>query len=115
MSIEGQWRIVEMELWDRDAIELLGPAFIDIGPDDQGSFRFIAVEGWMDIRRVERDGSPAIEFSWDGHDDSDPARGRGWATLSPDGALRGRIFLHMGDDSSFVALRDEAARRASVD
>ena len=50
MSINGRWRIVEMELWDREAIDLLGPAFIEIGPDGQGRFRFIAVVGWMDIR-----------------------------------------------------------------
>ncbi len=49
MSIQGPWRIVEMELWDQDAIDLLGPAFIEIG-DNDGTFRFIAVDGWMDIR-----------------------------------------------------------------
>ena len=37
-----------MELWERDAIDLVGPAFFEVGPGDQGSFRFIAVEGWMD-------------------------------------------------------------------
>lgn len=98
-----------MELWDRDAIELLGPAFIEISPNNQGSFRFIAVEGWMDIRPVEREGVPGIEFSWDGNDECDPASGRGWATVSADGSLHGRIYLHMGDDSSFVAVRDDSA------
>jgi hypothetical protein len=66
------------------ALDLLGPAFIEIGPRIDHSFRFIVVEGWMDIRRVERDGSPAIEFSWDGNDEGDPASGRGWAiSLAP--------------------------------
>jgi hypothetical protein len=36
----GSWRIVEMELWDSDAIELLGPAFIELKADGTGSFRF---------------------------------------------------------------------------
>lgn len=66
MALKGRWRIVEMELWDEEAIDLVGPAFIELRDDDQGSFRFIAVEGWMDVRDVERDGRPGIEFSWGG-------------------------------------------------
>jgi hypothetical protein len=109
VSVNGRWRIVEMELWDREAIDLLGPAFIEIKADGHGSFRFIAVEGWMDIREVERDGRTGIEFSWEGNDERDPSSGRGWATLAPDGSLKGRIFLHMGDDSWFRA-EPESAR-----
>src|SRR5687768_5610063 len=104
MRVEGRWRIVEMELWDRDAVDLLGPAFIEIGSDGFGSFRFIAVDGRMDVRAVRRDGLPGIEFSWDGNDECDPASGRGWAVLSDDGSLSGRIFLHGGDDSAFRAV-----------
>jgi hypothetical protein len=101
VSVAARWRIVEMEVWDRATIDLLGPAFIEIRNDDQGSFRFIAVEGWMDIRSVDRVDGAGIEFSWEGSDELDPASGRGWATLTPDGSLEGRIFLHMGDDSWF--------------
>jgi len=103
MPITGRWRIADMELWDLDAIDLLGAGFIELREDDQGSFRFIAVEGWMDTRDVERDGRPGIEFSWEDNDEMGPASGRGWATLAPDGALEGRIFFHMGDDSTFRA------------
>ena len=38
MSLAGRWRITEMELWDRDAIDLLGPAFMEIGPRNDGNF-----------------------------------------------------------------------------
>jgi hypothetical protein len=103
VKIKGRWRIVEMELWDEDAIDLVGSAFIELHDDDQGRFRFIAVEGWMDVRDVERDGRPAIEFSWEGNDEMDPASGRGWATVGADGSLEGRSYFHMGDDSSFRA------------
>jgi hypothetical protein len=95
-----------MELWDQEVIDLLGPAFIEIGPRRRGSFRFIAVEGWMDISRVERDGSAAIEFSWNGSDECDPASGRGWAISGEDGSLTGRIYFHGGDNSAFRAVRD---------
>ncbi|CAN5137184.1 hypothetical protein BH18ACT4_BH18ACT4_05810 [soil metagenome] len=106
MKVEGRWRIVEMELWDRDATDLIGPAFIEIRSDGTGSFRFIAVEGWMDIRKVDRAGLPGIEFSWDGNEECDPASGRGWATLESDGSLSGRIYIHSGDDSAFRAIRE---------
>ncbi len=33
--------------------------------------------------------------------------GRGWATLSSDGSLEGRIFLHLGEKSGFRAVRDD--------
>lgn len=47
----------------------------------------------MDIRSIERDDAPAIEFSWEGNDERDRANGRGWAALSSDGSLTGRIFI----------------------
>ena len=45
MSVAGRWRIVETELWDSDALDLVGPAFIEFGEDRAGSFGFIAVQG----------------------------------------------------------------------
>ena len=57
-----------MDLWDREAVELLGPAFFEFGPDGRGSFRFIPVEGWMDGREACHDGRPAVEFTWRGSD-----------------------------------------------
>ena len=107
MNLTGRWRIVEMDLWDLEAIDLMGPAFIEFQADQTGSFRFIAVEGWMDCAHGRRDGRPCVEFSWDGEDDGDRASGRGWAVLEQDGSLRGHIYFHLGDDSSFRARRAE--------
>ena len=103
MNVTGRWRIVETELWDRAAIDLLGPAFIEFRSDQTGQFQFVAVEGWMDCDDGHRDGRPCVEFTWDGDDDGDSASGRGWAALEPDGSLRGRIYFHLGDDSGFRA------------
>lgn len=94
MSLVGAWRISEMQTWDQEAIELLGPAFIEFDDDGLGRFRFIAVEGFMDCRYGHRDGRASAEFSWAGQDDCDPASGRGWAALEKDGTLRGHIFIH---------------------
>jgi hypothetical protein len=96
-----------MELWNSEAIDLLGPAFIEINADGTGAFQFIAVEGNLDCHFNEPGADSAVEFSWDGNDESDPASGRGWINFSPDGSLHGRIFFHMGDDSSFRATRQQ--------
>ncbi|WP_261556764.1 hypothetical protein [Frankia tisae] len=102
-SLTGRWRIVEMDLWDQEAIDLVEPGFIEFGGDGTGEFGFIAVRGWMDCRSTERDGRPLVEFSWDGADEGDEASGRGWAALGEDGALSGHLFFHRGDDSGFRA------------
>jgi hypothetical protein len=94
-----------MELWDSDAIDLLGPAFIEINADGTGTFQFIAVQGNLDCHFNKPGDDPAVEFSWDGNDECDPASGRGLANISPDGSLHGRVFFHMGDDSDFTATR----------
>ena len=105
----GSWRIVEMDLWDRDAIDLVGPAFIELNADGTGRFRFIAVEGYLDCRYAERGDLPKVEFTWEGNDEGDHASGRGWAQLETDGSLRGHIFFHAGDDSGFRAVAREKA------
>lgn len=41
----------------------------------------------------------------EGESDSDSACGRGWAMLR-DAQLYGRIYIHDGEDSWFIALKD---------
>ncbi len=102
----GRWRIEEMEVWGLDALDLVVPAHISLGAGGLGCLQFIAIEADVDYRVVERNGEQAVEFSWIGHDDNDAAGGRGWAVLT-DNALKGRIFIHNGDESAFIAKRDD--------
>lgn len=106
-----------MELWDRDALDLVGPAFIEFAPDQTGRFSFVAVEASLDYRATPREGRPGVEFSWEGNDECDHVTGRGWAVLADDGMLGGHIYVHLGDDSSFLAkrLEDESERGPTVD
>jgi hypothetical protein len=60
----GLWRIVEMELWERDDVDMLRPAHIRFNRDGTGEFQFMTVQGEMDCRFGERDGRPIVEFSW---------------------------------------------------
>lgn len=106
--VVGTWRIVEMDLWDLDAIELLGPALLEFNAGGTGSFGFIAVEGYVDWKLAAGRASERIEFSWEGNDEGDPVSGRGWAEVAEDCSLLGRIFFHQGDDSGFRASRSTA-------
>jgi hypothetical protein len=77
-----------MELSDRDAIDLTGPADLQIGTDGSGTLRFLAVEGDVDGRHIERDSRPAVQSSWPGVDECDQASGRGGQFSSPTPRLR---------------------------
>jgi len=94
-----------MEAWDQDAVDLLGPAYVEFGAQT-GTVAFIAIEGDLDCRYDVKDVCPAVEFSWSGADEGTPVSGRGWARLEPRGLMTGRIFIHGGDDSAFTARRE---------
>lgn len=108
-AFRGTWRITEMEVWDKDAIDLLGPAHFTFEENALGNFRFIAVEGDVDCRFGKKDGKPLVAFSWNGADENDPACGRGWAIVDGE-KISGRIFIHRGDDSAFTAKRQNVAK-----
>ena len=101
----GRWRIREMDLWDREALDLVDPAFIEFSPDHTGSFGFIAISGWIDWRGAAPSRS-GVEFTWEGTDDGDQVSGRGWAALQDDDLLRGHLYFHLGGDSGFLAERN---------
>lgn len=116
MALQGTWRLVETEVWDVDALDLIESAHLTFGPRGLGELQLIAIGAEIDYRVSERDGMPFVAFSWAGHDDADPASGRGWARLEASGALTGRLFIHRGDESGFTAYReagDEAEDRSS--
>jgi hypothetical protein len=98
---EGRWSIVSMSNWDEGYLHEEEPAYVEF-TGDGGEFHFGYVHGSMDCRLTTREGLPAVEFSWEGNDEMDPAQGRGWAVLKGE-ELHGMIFFHGGDDSDFVA------------
>ena len=98
----GRWRILEMEMWDKDFIDLVGEGHITFDRKDGGELQFGAVDCSLDYG-IERAGKrERMEFSFVGEDEGDEVPGRGWAVLDGD-KLRGRIYFHHGDQSGFVA------------
>lgn len=95
-----------MTEWDEDYLNAEVEAYIEFGKKGIGSFQFGYVHGEIDYELTERDGNPAVEFSWDGVDGGDftPISGRGWAVMEED-QLQGMICIHLGDKSGFVATK----------
>jgi hypothetical protein len=99
-----------MDEWDQDFVDAEVEGFFEFEPNGTGHFQFGYVSGYMDWRPATRDGRPAVEWSWEGNDEMDPAQGRGGATVEGND-LRGMIFLHLGDESGFAATRTKTKRR----
>jgi hypothetical protein len=103
--VVGRWRIVQTEVWDPDALHLVVPAYIRFDRDGLGEMQLIAIGASVDYRVANGLDGPVVDFSWSGFDDGDPTSGRGSATVNGD-TMRGRLFIHQGDDSAFVARRE---------
>ena len=100
----GKWRIIEMEMWDQDFIDMETEGRFIFEKNQLGSFQFGLVQGQIDYR-IEKIGEiERLEFSWEGQNENDEAYGRGWAVLRHD-HLEGRFYFHLGDDSWFKAKR----------
>ena len=63
--VTGRWLIESMDQWDRDYIDEEVRGYFEFDARDSGSFRFGYVEGQVDYRLGDRDGHPAVEFTWD--------------------------------------------------
>ncbi len=99
-----------MDMWEREFIDAEVRGFFDFGDEHLGSFQFGYVQGEIDYRIGERDGKPAVEFSWNGQDELDHAEGRGWLVLEGD-ELMGMFCFHLGDESGIVLKRASGTRK----
>jgi hypothetical protein len=109
-GIRGRWRIVESETWDQDALDLVGEAHITFGTDNMGDMELICIRAAIDYRVERCDGQHIVEFSFDGFDEMDPISGRGRGRITGDEFI-GKLFIHQGDESEFLARRDGGRAR----
>jgi hypothetical protein len=70
-AFDGCWRIDWMKLWDQEATDTMGPAFISFQRSG-GYFRFICVEGDLHCHFSTNRGRPHVEWTWNGQDESPP-------------------------------------------
>ena len=101
-----------MDMWDQDFVDAEVEGYIRLDHGGVGEFQFGLVHGWIDHETTERDGRPAVEWSWEGNDEMDSASGRGWAISQGDGTIKGKLSFHRGDKSGFIAVRKGEPRQA---
>src|SRR6266481_2353229 len=71
----GFWKITKMDVWDQAYVDLVVPGFIEFEMEDDhlmGQFQFGTVVGWLDCRLRHIGDDSHVEWSWEGHNDSDP-------------------------------------------
>ena len=103
MSVRGRWRLVETPGYDM-AVAGGYILFDEVG----GEFAFDCLTGSI---HGSCDGD-AVQFSWEGNDEMEPASGDGWAELQDDGSLEGEICLINGDDIPFIARHSKTSSTA---
>jgi hypothetical protein len=103
MSVRGKWRVTQTP--DHD---MAGPSSYIQFNKDGGEFALDCLTGSIH-GRCEGD---AVEFTWSGSDEMDPANGHGWAEIQDDGSLEGAICPEGGDDIPFIARRSATSSTA---
>ena len=100
----GRWRIVEADLWDRDYLDLSGPATLTITAQG-GEIAFGAMEAGLDVEYARN----SIGFRWAGCDEGDEVRGEGTAELLDDGTIEIEFGYDNGDEAVLKAKRDPSS------
>ena len=101
-QFRARWRILSMDAWGKEFIDLVGPGFIEFDDHGGGEMRFGAVHLSLDCRSVVEPDRSRLEFTFEGFDEGDAVSGRGWAELEGK-TVTGHIYIHNGDDSGFTA------------
>lgn len=95
----GRWRIVEADLWDRDYLDLVGPAMLSIDDDGHGEIAFGALQAGLDIEYARS----IVFFTWAGCDEMEEINGSGSAELLEDDSLEIEFAIHFGDEAILKA------------
>jgi hypothetical protein len=99
-QLVGRWRIVEADIWDRDHLDLCGPATLTITAQG-GEIAFGALEAGLEVEYA-RD---SIGFRWAGCEEGDQVEGEGTAELLDDGTIEIEFASHNGDEAVLKAKR----------
>ena len=99
-QLVGRWRIVEADIWDRDRLDLCGPATLTITAQG-GEIAFGALEAGLEVEYA-RD---SIGFRWAGCEEGDQVEGEGTAELLDDGTIKIEFAYHNGDEAVLKAKR----------
>ena len=107
MKFSGAWLITEMEMWDAEYFNMEVQAYLRIGDNGIGSFQFGLVSAGLDGEVVKSGKLERFEFTWEGLDELEPISGSGWLKLSRPDQVKGKLKIHLGDSSTFSAVREK--------
>ena len=97
----GRWRIIEADLWDRDYLDLVEPAYFQIANNGWAEFVFGAINATGELEYGRR----IVFFRWSGFDEGDEICGNGSAELQDDGSIEIELAFDDGDDAILIACR----------
>ena len=100
----GRWRTVEADLWDREHLDLCGPARLTITAQG-GEIAFGAFEATLEVDY----GRGSIGFRWFGSDEGDQVDGEGDAELLDDGTIEIEFSYRNGDEALLKAKREPSS------
>ena len=104
-QLVGRWRIVEADIWDRDHLDLCGPATLTITAQGGGEIAFGALQAGLDIAYSRS----SVGFTWQGFDEMDEVSGEGSAELNDDGSIEIEFAYHNGDEAVLKAKPDTSS------
>ena len=104
-KLVGRWRIGEADIWNRQYLDLCGPATIIVQANGRGEIAFGALQAGLDIE-YSRD---SVGFTWEGFDEMDEVSGDGSAELLDDGSIEIEFAYHNGDEAVLKAKRDTSS------
>jgi hypothetical protein len=98
----GRWRIIGANLWDRDYLDMVEPAYLQIGSDGWAEFAFgcVTAGGELEYSRT------IVFFRWCGFDEGDEISGDGSAELQDDATLEIELSFDNGDDATLTGRRE---------
>jgi hypothetical protein len=104
-ELVGRWRIVEADIWDRDYLDLCGPATITIIDHGRGEIAFGAFRAGLDIESSRS----SVGFTWEGFDEMDEVSDNGSAQLLEHGSIEIEFAYHNGDEAVLKAKRQTSS------
>ena len=97
----GRWRIIKADLWDRDYLDLVEPAYLQISRNGWAEFAFGALTAGGQIEYFRT----SVFFRWNGSDEGDEISGEASAELNDDGTIDIELSFDNGDDANLTACR----------
>jgi hypothetical protein len=100
----GRWRIFDADIWDREYLDLVEKAYLEIGSNGRGEFALGVISATA-TTGIEYSRS-SVFFRWNGFDEGDEISGELSADLQDDGTVEIELSFNSGDEVILKARRE---------